>query len=205
MRQADTDPVRLNILEEALAEFARYGFEGTRIEAITERTHTSKRMIYYHFGSKKGLYAAVLSHAHQLVRDPEVEARALPEAPLEALEALVHHAFDMFCRYPDFIRLSQQENLHGAEVLKTLPEVAKLNRKRLQTLRRVLAQGQAQGVMRPGLSALDVYINFVGLCHYHISARHTVQATLNVDFAAPARQRARRDAICDLLVRYVKA
>jgi AcrR family transcriptional regulator len=206
MRKADTtDPVRQNILEEALVEFARYGFEGTRIEAITGRTHTSKRMIYYHFGSKQGLYAAVLGYAYQLVRDPADEARLQPLAPMDALVAMVHNAFDVFCRYPDFIRLSLQENLHGANVLKTLPEVARINRNGLKTLKRVLSQGQAQGVMRSDISATDVYINFVGLCSYHISARNTYKATLNIDFATPARQRSRRDAISDMLVRYVKA
>lgn len=68
------DAVRHNILQEALAEFARLGLAGARIEAITERTHTSKRMIYYHFGSKRGLYEAVLRYAFQLVRNPAAGA-----------------------------------------------------------------------------------------------------------------------------------
>ena len=49
------DPVKRNILEVALAEFANYGLEGSRIESIAAGTHTSKRMIYYHFGSKENL------------------------------------------------------------------------------------------------------------------------------------------------------
>lgn len=116
----------------------------------------------------------------------------------------MHQAFDLFCRHPDFIRLVLQENLQGAEVLKTLPDVAQLNRQGLSRLRRVLRQGQAQGLMRKDVSALDVYINFVGLCHYHIASRNSFLASLNVDFAAPARQRARRQAITDMLLRYVK-
>lgn len=200
-----SDPVRQNILEEALAEFAKFGFEGTRIDAITERTHTSKRMIYYHFGSKSGLYAEVLSYAYKLVRDPAFEASIQHLGPMQALVATAQFAFDIFCRHPDFIRLSLQENLHGAQVLETLPEVAQINRASLRALQRILAAGQAQGLMRPDVSAIDVYVNFVGLCSYHISARNTYKATLNYDFATPAHQRSRRQSISDMLVRYVRA
>jgi Bacterial regulatory proteins, tetR family len=48
----DSDPVITDILSVATAEFALHGLAGARIERIVEHTKTSKRMIYYHFGSK---------------------------------------------------------------------------------------------------------------------------------------------------------
>ena len=74
------DPVKRNILDVALVEFANFGLEGTRIESIAAGTHTSKRMIYYHFGSKEGLYAAVLEYAYRSVREGEdlVPLKTLP-------------------------------------------------------------------------------------------------------------------------------
>ena len=36
------------------------GLTGARVDAIAERTNTTKRMLYYYFGSKEGLYEAVL-------------------------------------------------------------------------------------------------------------------------------------------------
>ena len=56
------DPARTmaGILEVATTEFADKGLSGARIDAIASATQTSKRMIYYYFGSKEGLYVAVL-------------------------------------------------------------------------------------------------------------------------------------------------
>ncbi len=56
-----------NILEVATAEFADKGLAGARIDEIAALTHTSKRMIYYYFGSKEGLYLAVLEEAYRRV------------------------------------------------------------------------------------------------------------------------------------------
>ena len=59
-RTNDPDGVRRNIVEVATVEFAQRGYGGARVDAIAARTRTSKRMIYYYFGSKEQLYLAVL-------------------------------------------------------------------------------------------------------------------------------------------------
>ena len=48
------DPARTmaGIMEVAYAEFAEKGLSGARIDEIAAATKTSKRMIYYYFGSK---------------------------------------------------------------------------------------------------------------------------------------------------------
>jgi TetR/AcrR family transcriptional regulator len=47
------------ILNAAMREFARHGFAGARVERIVSRADVSPRSLYYHFGSKRGLYEAV--------------------------------------------------------------------------------------------------------------------------------------------------
>ena len=59
-RSNDPDRTKANILEVATHEFSEKGLSGARIDEIAERTRTSKRMIYYYFESKEGLYRAVL-------------------------------------------------------------------------------------------------------------------------------------------------
>jgi AcrR family transcriptional regulator len=135
------DPVKRNILEVALAEFANYGLEGSRIESIAAGTHTSKRMIYYHFGSKEGLYAAVLEFAYRIVREDHIDPPdELP--PLQALARLAGYAFDNFSKYPDFIRLSLQENLQGARFLKESPTIVEMNRATFAMVQDILQRGQ---------------------------------------------------------------
>src|ERR1041384_7329404 len=63
-RTNDPERTQANILEVAEAEFGEKGLAGARIDEIAEATKTSKRMIYYYFGSKEGLYLAEIGRAH---------------------------------------------------------------------------------------------------------------------------------------------
>jgi AcrR family transcriptional regulator len=54
-RSHDPERTRADILEVATREFAEKGLAGARIDAIAAAMRTSKRMIYYYFGSKEGL------------------------------------------------------------------------------------------------------------------------------------------------------
>lgn len=200
------DPVVRDILEVALSEFANYGFEGTRIEAITARMATSKRMIYYHFGSKEKLYEAVLDYAYSIVRsgaEGPADLEALP--PLQAMEIVAGSAFDSFNRHPDFIRLSLQENLRGVPVVGQSARVRQINQANLAVVDRHLRRGQADGTMRADVKPLDVYITFVGLCYYHVAAQPAYKALFDTDFFSPEGSAARRASICDALIRYVRA
>jgi AcrR family transcriptional regulator len=198
------DPVKRNILEVALAEFANFGLEGSRIESIAAGTHTSKRMIYYHFGSKEGLYAAVLEFAYWIVREDHID----PPVDLPALQALARfagYAFDNFSKYPDFIRLSLQENLQGARFLKASPSIIEMNRATLTVVKDIVKRGQAEGTIRQNVDPMNVYINFIGLCHYHISSRHNYRVLFDYDTSTPENSQSRRESICDAIVRYVQA
>lgn len=56
---------RRQILDAALAVFARRGFEGTSVNDIARRANTESRTVFWHFGDKTRLYA----HAVQLAGD----------------------------------------------------------------------------------------------------------------------------------------
>ena len=151
------DPVVRDILEAGLAEFAEHGLAGARVESVAARTRTSKRMIYYHFGGKEGLYAAVLDHAYRLVRGDGFDASRLEGVPaMQALESLVGHAFDSHCAHPEFVRLVMYENLQGARTVATLPGIAQLNRDGLAQVAALLERGQAEGSMRADVAVRDV-------------------------------------------------
>ena len=67
-RKYDPELTKRNIIEIATAEFAAMGLSGARVDAIAERTSTTKRMLYYYFGSKEGLYEAVIDEAYGKIR-----------------------------------------------------------------------------------------------------------------------------------------
>src|SRR5262245_64418736 len=62
---------RAQILKAAADEFAARGVKGASMDAIAARTHTTRALINYYFGSKEKLYIAVLEQAYKDIRDAE--------------------------------------------------------------------------------------------------------------------------------------
>jgi Bacterial regulatory proteins, tetR family len=84
-KRRDAIVTKRRILEGALKEFAAKGFDAARIEDISDQAGTNRRMAYYYFGSKEGLYLAALETSYlQLVEVEEaIDVEAL--GPIEAI------------------------------------------------------------------------------------------------------------------------
>ena len=164
-----SESVIADILAVATREFAQHGLAGARIERIQQQTRTSKRMIYYHFGSKEGLYRAVLEHAFEAVRQADEGFDPLAGTPQQALQQICGNAFEAFLRHPEFVRLLAFENLAGAPFIRESELVSRFNRRALADMQAVLERGQHTGCIRLGINPIDVYINMVGLCFYHVA------------------------------------
>src|SRR5690349_140188 len=104
-RQRDPEATQEDILDVATQEFAQHGFHGGRVDEIAAKTKTTKRMIYYYFGSKEGLYTSVLERAYATIRAAEQELVIDTRDPKDAIRRLVELTFDHHEAHPDFIRL----------------------------------------------------------------------------------------------------
>ena len=131
------DPARTmaEILQVATHEFADKGLTGARIDEIAAATRTSKRMIYYYFGSKDGLYLAVLEEAYRRMRSIEADLHLADLAPVEALKTLVEFTYDHHRDNEDFIRLVMSENIQRAEYLRRSERIRELNVKAIDSIR----------------------------------------------------------------------
>ena len=118
IRKNDPLKTKDDILTVATEEFAAYGLSGGRVDAIAEKTRTSKRMIYYYFGSKEGLYLAVLEKAYRKIRNIESDLAVADMDPVKALRTIISSTFDNDENNPDFIRLVSIENIHHAMHMK---------------------------------------------------------------------------------------
>src|SRR3954452_21006580 len=116
-RTRDADRTRAEILEVATHEFADLGYAGARVDDIAAKTRTTKRMIYYYFGGKEGLYLEVLEGAYRRIRALEQELDVEHLEPVAALRRLAEMTFDHHEQHPDFVRLVAIENIHYAKHL----------------------------------------------------------------------------------------
>jgi AcrR family transcriptional regulator len=60
MTTRDPEATKARILAAAVHEFAAKGISGARVEAIAARARVNKRMLYYYFDSKEGLFREIL-------------------------------------------------------------------------------------------------------------------------------------------------
>ncbi len=194
---------REDILRIATEEFARAGLSGARVDAIAERTRTSKRMIYYHFGSKEGLYLAVLERAYGAIREVE-NAEAFPmRDPVEAIRRLVELTFDYDEAHPEFVRLVAIENIHAARHMKDSLALRSLNVSVINVLGRILERGHRDGVFRGGLDPVDVHMLISAFCFFRISNQHTFGVIFDRDLTSPAARARHKVLIVETVLAYL--
>lgn len=77
------------ILVAAIAEFAEYGFAGTRTENIARNAKVNKAMLHYYYHDKETLYDAVLDTLYGSVGEADSLVQQLTNAPLNSVQ-MVH-------------------------------------------------------------------------------------------------------------------
>lgn len=202
-RQAPDHTVQ-DILDVATREFADKGFSGARVDAIAESTRTSKRMIYYHFDSKEGLYLAVLENAYTRIRAIESELHLEGFEPMEALQRLVAFTFDYHVAHPDFVRLVMNENIHNGAFLSKSESIQQVNRSAIDSLNRLYRRGCEAGAFRTGVDTVDLHMSISALCFFTVANRHTFSLAFKRDISSPRALAARRRSIVEMVVRHVQ-
>lgn len=203
VRTRAPEQTRREILDAAMAEFSERGFAGGRVDNIAARTRTTKRMIYYYFGGKQQLYAAVLERLYGGMRDAEAALALDGLAPRDALRRMVEVTFDHHAAHPEFVRLVSVENIHEARIVAASPTIRERNAAVIGTLRALIARGEREGVFRPGLDALDLHMLISSFCFYRVSNRHTLRAIFGRDLRLPEVVAAQRRMIAEAVLRYV--
>jgi len=189
----DPEKTRADILRAATEEFASRGFEGGRIDAVARQTHTTRAMIYYYFGSKEGLYLAVLEAAYRGIRDAEKSLDLTHVPPQQAMRELVAFTFDYYQAHPEFVALVVAENQAGGRHIRSMKSIRRLNVSIIDAIDDVLERGRRDGVFRAGFDAVDVHMTIAALGWFQIANRHTFGHLFGRDFtdgAIVARHRA---------------
>ena len=204
-RAKDADATRRNILDEALKEFSQYGLSGARVDRIAENTHTSKRMIYYYFESKEGLYLQVLKESFKRLRELEADFHLEDLPPILALRKLVERTVEYHASHADFIRMIMTENIHKGEHIRHLPELKTMNRKAIEIVEDICERGIKEGIFRTDLEPVKLHENISALCFFNVSNQYTFGFLFDRDFQDEKTTAKRREEIVDTILRYARA
>jgi AcrR family transcriptional regulator len=196
----DPAGVRRNILAVAMAEFAANGLSGARIDEIAAKTNTSKRMIYYYFGDKEGLYGHVLEEAYRQVRTGEQELELDHLAPVEALKLLAEFTFDHHSRHPDFIRIVMIENIHHGAYLEQSELIRLLNAGAIQKLEAICRRGREAGLFRDDVTPLELHWHISAMSFFNVSNRATFSRIFGTDLFGAEGQEALKKHMVEMVI-----
>ncbi|HEY4066893.1 MAG TPA: TetR family transcriptional regulator [Burkholderiaceae bacterium] len=186
VRALSAQATREAILRAATKVFAKHGFAGGRIEQISTAAKSHDRMIYYYFGSKEGLFIAVLEEMYRRFNAAEAKLVLDTTEPLEALTEVIRFMWGYYQRNPEFITLLNTENLHrGKHIAKSL-RAREFSSEAVSILGDVLARGAEQRLFRTDVTARDVYLMIAALGYFYLSNRFTLSAFLGEALETPA-------------------
>lgn len=203
-RTNDPERTKADILEVAAAEFGEKGLAGARIDEIAAATQTSKRMIYYYFGSKEGLYLAVLEESYRRVRGIEAELHLQDLEPEQALRRLVAFTFDHHLAHENYIRLVMSENINRGQFLAQSQRIQDLNVPAIAAIRNLYERGVKRGVFRTGLDPVDIHASISALSFFNVSNRHTFGLIFKIDMQSGAYIAHRRENVIEMIVRFMR-
>jgi AcrR family transcriptional regulator len=195
---------RARIVAAAIDEFASRGFKGASMDAIAARTHTTRALINYYFGSKEKLYIAVLERVYSEIRDAEGRLDLEHLAPRDAIRRIVEFTYGYYIAHEGFVRLVVAENQARGRHLKKSHAMRTLNRPIIERLARVIARGQAEGLFRRDVDPVEIHKAIAALGIFNVTNRHTFGAIFQKEMGAKGDVARRCDLVADMILSYLE-
>ncbi len=160
---------RSRLLENSVALFACKGLHGVSIRQLSDAAGVNSALISYHFGSKEGLYAAVLERqfsaiANSLAKLPAPHANAETKLAFYAEVVLNAHRLQ-----PYLIRFLHNELSNPTACFESI--LKKYIKKFYHFLQTTLADGIAAGEFKSDLDPAYAALSLVGTLNFYFIAK----------------------------------
>ncbi|WP_296255176.1 MULTISPECIES: TetR/AcrR family transcriptional regulator [unclassified Pseudomonas] len=139
------------VLAAAREEFSAKGLAGARVEDIAKEVGVTKQLVYHYYGSKEGLFVAVLDETSQGIHAELARLEIDHLTPPEALRAVLNQFFDQYCNDPLLGKLAQEGiRYHGGHdtprnrFLESTPLM-------IDKAGKILQRGAESGDFKPGI------------------------------------------------------
>jgi len=155
----DAAATREALFEAATELFAERGFDGTKVEAIARRAGVNKAMISYHFGGKRGLYAAIVEATIEAFRERFAAVADESQPAAERLRRFVEAFGEVATRRPGFPAMMVREAVSGGRNLDQ--SVFRRMLQLFSLVRGIVEQGVREGSFRP-VDPLLTHLSLIG-------------------------------------------
>jgi AcrR family transcriptional regulator len=204
-RKRDADATRAKILQAALSEFSERGLPEASTDDIADRCGVNKRMIYYYFGSKEGLYLSALESVFErfVALENEIDVEHLE--PADAIEAMINLKIDYYLENPQFVSFLAMENFYRARHLRKSKKLHMFRTPLTEVIARILRRGQSSGQFRQDVDPVDFYISMCALCIMYFSNQHSLGAIFERDMTSDVNIERRRRTVVEFVLSYLRA
>jgi AcrR family transcriptional regulator len=151
---------RERILREALALFCAKGYDGTSIREICERADLTKPTLYHFFGSKEGLYQALVLGALEGFTTELAQVLAVPGSTEERLKRVAYAYFENARGQRNLLRFIFAL-VHGQPSAAPSVDWPRYYDEMVAQVTRVMDEGVSRGELVPGSTEMRVLI-FMG-------------------------------------------
>ncbi|UQR65548.1 TetR family transcriptional regulator [Bradyrhizobium sp. C-145] len=183
------DQTREAILRAAVAEFAREGYGGARVDRISKAAKSNDRMLYYYFKSKEKLFHQVIEHCYADLVASEEALDLDFSSPRQALAALVAFNWNYYWAHPELLSILATENLFKGRHVKNNIRRSFANTQ-LGMLERVLQSGIERREFRPDCDRLHLYLSILSLTYFYRANLYTLSSYMQTDLADQEMRRA---------------
>ena len=197
-----SDLTRGRILAAAEEEFSEKGFYGARVDEIAAVADLNKRMLYAHFGSKEGLYRAVLVSVYERIGQCE-ESYVLEGAdPIAVIKHIISVSFDFLSKNPKVVRILLWENLNRALDIPR-EELAMMKAPTFEYMRLQVRLGVQSGLFRPDADEYQVILSLMNFCFSYFANIYMMSAILSRELYSEQEVRARAEFVSGILIDYL--
>jgi TetR/AcrR family transcriptional regulator len=154
---------RGKLLEVGTRLFAERGLHGVSIRELAQEAATSISMISYHYGSKEGLYSAVLQQ--QFASFQEIhEIRGRISDPIAMIEEYLRWTFQRHRNNPHLLRFYTSELTNPTPFFETIvmPVIDQV----IATMAEVIQEGIEQKQFREDVHATNAAVALAGMVNY---------------------------------------
>lgn len=166
-RTNSSEQTRQQILAAALRLFAMHGYAGTSTQAIIAASRVSKPVLYYHFGSKAGLFRIIVDEVEDQLLEVILKSKAGASDVPSQLEEICAAMFQFARENPSVVGLALELTAAARRCPAWKQCLGKM-RRRHAVIRNIMERGRNEGLFRQGFSNEQLVVGFLGLIHSHI-------------------------------------
>ena len=159
-----TSATRSTILVAAGPLFASSGIQGTTIRQVAAEAQVNSQLIYYYFGSKVGLFRAVLEGAASRVAALLAHAKVKNGLPRERLARFVSEWVRVTLAEAPTLRMLHRAMLEGDTTLAA--DIQRYAAGHAAQIGSLIDEGKATGAFRASLDTRRAVASLVGMVQY---------------------------------------